>query len=222
MSRQPNKPELIWNHVTNYGDSDRCWEWQGFVGSNGYGRITINYKNETVHRIAYQLSHGDIPEGLFVCHECDNKICCNPDHLWLGTAADNNEDCKNKGRKQKGDHHWTRVSPEKLACGDQNGTRTHPEKLHRGDDHWTVLHPEKVARGERSGQHTHPERIARGERNGRAKLTKEQIKEIFDLRATGLTQQQLADNFGVGQMQISRILRGLHWQGQSGDGVIKD
>ena len=212
MSRQPNRPEAIWKQVTNYGDPDKCWEWKGYVGTSGYGRITINYKDELVHRIAFQLSRGDVPFGLFVCHECDNKICCNPNHLWLGTAVDNNLDCVSKGRKVCGDQHWTRVYPEKVARGNKNGARLHPEKLSRGDQHWTRLYPDLVARGKRSGQHTHPERTARGERNGNAKLTKDQIFEIFAYHKLGWSQKQLAEHFGVLQANISRILRGVLWK----------
>jgi len=212
MSRHSNTFEAIWKQVTNYGDPNKCWEWQGYVGTGGYGRITINYKDELVHRIAFQLSHGEIPDGMCVCHKCDNRICCNPDHLWLGTLADNNRDCSEKGRKVCGDQHWSRAQPEKLARGDRNGVRLHPETLYRGDQHWTRLHPEKVARGERSGQHTHPEKTARGERNGNAKLTENQVREILDLSSKGWTRKQLAEHFGVLQGNINKILRGILWK----------
>lgn len=78
-----------------------CWLWRGAVGRCGYGimcdRIRTN-RNILVHRLAWELAHGSIPPGLMVCHRCDMKLCVNPDHLFLGTAKDNNNDAFNKGR----------------------------------------------------------------------------------------------------------------------------
>ena len=79
-----------------------CWEWTGkkmcesFNG--GYGRISIDGKHYTVHRLAYMLAIGEIADGLLVCHKCDNPPCCNPEHLFLGTPEDNMNDCVTKGR----------------------------------------------------------------------------------------------------------------------------
>jgi hypothetical protein len=58
------------------------------------------------HRLAYALTHGAIPNGLFVCHRCDNPKCCNPKHLFLGTPLDNVSDCVRKGRRAKTKGHY--------------------------------------------------------------------------------------------------------------------
>lgn len=75
-----------------------CWEWTGQIHPEGYGHIWVNGSNRFAHRISYELYVGVIPSGLCVCHSCDNRKCVRPSHLWLGTKADNNLDCKTKGR----------------------------------------------------------------------------------------------------------------------------
>ena len=80
-----------------------CWEFIGGRGGSGYGYISIGYKEyESTHRLAYKLWCGPIPEGMIVCHKCDNKPCCNPDHLFLGTTKDNKLDEMIKGTHVKG------------------------------------------------------------------------------------------------------------------------
>lgn len=81
--------------------ADACWEWRGTLDGKGYGKIPVGGRLIGAHRIAYTLAVGPIPPGIFVCHECDNPPCCNPNHLFLGTAADNNRDTVLKGRARR-------------------------------------------------------------------------------------------------------------------------
>lgn len=74
-----------------------CWVWTGAT-LKGYGQIGDAGVVKYAHRVAYELAFGPIPDGLMVCHRCDNPPCCNPDHLFTGTALDNVADMVGKGR----------------------------------------------------------------------------------------------------------------------------
>jgi hypothetical protein len=100
--------ERFWVKVKR-GDDDACWVWQASCNGRGRGQFTKTSHPKPVfieaHRMAYELTSGPIPEGMCVCHTCDNGICCNPSHLFLGTVADNNADTCAKGRQARGEKH---------------------------------------------------------------------------------------------------------------------
>lgn len=77
---------------------DECWPWTAHVMQGGYGRIKINGRHESAHRLAYRLGRGPIPAGLLVRHKCDNAGCCNPFHLVVGTQQQNVADAIRRGR----------------------------------------------------------------------------------------------------------------------------
>jgi HNH endonuclease len=88
----------FWNKVRKGED---CWEWIGSKDRKGYGRLAISQVPILAHRIAWQLEHGEIPEGLCVLHHCDNPSCVRVAHLYLGDRGDNMRDCLVRSR------HWT-------------------------------------------------------------------------------------------------------------------
>lgn len=87
---------------------DGCWYWTGPIGGHGYGVFRYNKKQILSHRASFIAFKGDIKKGLFVCHNCDNRMCVNPDHLFIGAPIDNVRDMIKKGRnvKPKGENHY--------------------------------------------------------------------------------------------------------------------
>lgn len=158
-----------------------------------------------------------------------------------GVSGDAHWSKKYPERYNRGEDHWTHRHPEKvprgetsgarmhserMARGDANGSRLHPERLSRGENHYSKTHPEKMSRGEkhresmkgkvptgdRRGSRTHPERQPRGEKVGGAKLTEDKVREIRRLYTVGdVTQQQLANVFGVSQAVIGDAIRRVTW-----------
>jgi len=104
--RPANTADVLWNKVDKRGE-DECWEWKGFKNHSGYGRTWINDKGYYAHRVIYSLVYPNTinlnaptsqNETGFLLHTCDNPSCCNPNHLWVGTHADNMADKAAKGR----------------------------------------------------------------------------------------------------------------------------
>ncbi len=117
--------ERFWSHVEK--SEQGCWLWTASRMVSGYGQFGIRKGVLTgAHRMAWKLTFGAIPDGLLVCHKCDNKLCVRPDHLFLGTASDNVHDMIAKGR------HSGITKPESFRRGEKHHWRLHPEMTLKG------------------------------------------------------------------------------------------
>ena len=144
---------------------DECWEWTANKLGGGYGVFYLQGKTYYVHRLSYLLYRGEIPEGMLVCHTCDNPACANPKHLFLGTIRDNMADKIRKNRQAKGVTHAM-----------------------FGNGHLMI-----------------------GENNPTAKLTDDQVRQIFNLKEQRLTQHEIGRRFGIRQATVSGLLHGKRY-----------
>jgi hypothetical protein len=163
-ARQPrmNVEQRFYSYVTMPNGPLACWGWTGAPDRHGYGSLNLRKNSQKTnpikaHRISYEIHYGPIPDGLYVCHHCDNPPCCNPAHLFLGTHQDNVADMWQKGRgktwSMSGDANPKAVlNPEAarlildeyragatqpqlaLKYGVSQGTISHVTRL----DHWAI------------------------------------------------------------------------------------
>lgn len=174
--------ERFWSKVDR-SDPSGCWSWKAGIGTDGYGKFWIDGRTVHAHTIAYKLTFGDPPAGSVICHHCDYRPCCRPDHLFPGTNQENMQDMARKGRGASGNRHGSRTQPDRIARGERHGSRTKPGALPRGSQHH------------------------------RAKLTEEMVRSIRTERLErGTPFRVLSERYGVTATTLCGIMNGHTWK----------
>tara|TARA_R110000772_G_scaffold184459_4_gene295479 strand:+ start:4970 stop:5431 length:462 start_codon:yes stop_codon:yes gene_type:complete len=123
------------NFEKKFERSEGCWEWQASLMHKGYGQFGVEGKMKRAHRVSYTLYVEEIPEGLYVCHTCDNRKCVKPEHLFLGTPQDNMDDKIAKGRHKGPPRMHTAY--QRKAIASEHGSALHVARR-LGISDWTV------------------------------------------------------------------------------------
>lgn len=231
----------FWSHVDVKSPTE-CWEWKASKFAGGYGQLKIGGRTVKAHRVAFRLFHGYDPVGLMVRHTCDNPPCCNGLHLIDGTGADNQADCIERGRNNpaRGSRHGSKTHPERWARGERvAGAKLTANQVsevrslyasgrftqQQIGDRFGVSREAigVIVRGERwahlasdPASASAVSKINRGrpgESHRTAKLTTDAVRLIRSKYAAGgISQRQLADEFGVKPETISFVIRRITWK----------
>jgi len=202
--------EILYKNISI--NDNGCWIWTGHIHKSGYGYL--NYKNKSfrVHRLSYMLHYHiyDLSDKLKTCHKCDEKLCFNPDHLFIGTQKENVLDMENKGRSNhpKGSNNGNSKLTEKDIVIIRNEFALGLTTLKVLGDKYNCSDSMigEIVRGnfwkEAGGTIT-----CLGKGNKRYKLNKTQIETVFKLYLNGLSYAEIANIFHVGVTTIKRYIK---------------
>jgi len=229
-SQELTLEQRLWSKVTK--SDDGCWNWTAAKDKRGYGRLNLGQKKGIIlaHRLSWILAFGDIPDGICVLHACDNPSCQRPDHLFLGTIADNIADMDAKGRRVTvsnpsyapkvwgSKHHRATITESDVveirrlySEGETVSALTKTYGMSRGN-------MQRLLRG-KNWKHVPgvPEirdfrHLVQGSANVHSRLSPEQVQEIRRRCANGDDKKAMAKDFGVCYQSILDIHNRRTWK----------
>lgn len=200
-------PVRFWAHVEK---TETCWLWKGSTFSNHYGRVQFHGQTSLAHRVAWGLTYGAIPDGLFVCHHCDHPPCVKPAYLFLGTCAENIADMQAKHRRvwAKGSETAGAKIQESdviLICAlrDSMTVQALAEQFH--------ISPRNIHAIQTGGAWKHVERPSATVRKY-TKVTPTQVQEMRHLK-NQKSLKEIAMQFHITVRHASDILKEVYWKG---------
>jgi hypothetical protein len=226
----------FWSRTTKRKRKNTCWNWKGYIGTDGYGVYTSSF-GMRAHRLAYYFFFKELPKNKLICHHCDNPKCVNPNHLFIGTNRDNTKDMflKKRNGKIKGKEHPTQQGEKnhqsKLnqkqveqikrelfkTCNKKHKMGKQKELAERFNVSCTLIRYIKTGK---AWPHVLPEctlkplsKIRCGEDNNKAKLTEKEVLQIKKiLKKNKKTISGIAKQFNVSRFAIQQINKGNSWK----------
>lgn len=210
---KPQTVDTFWRKVVKLKGG--CWEWAGGRDSDGYGIVSWHNKSIKAHRFLAEMVLGWKITGLCVCHHCDNPACVRPDHLFLGTHADNAHDRDRKGRGIRGrkftEEHKARISASNKGRVITQEMRSKISATLTGHIR-TAESRSKQSAATKGIKKPEVSEWSRGEKNGNAKLTWREVTKMRKLYAAGgVTKVLLSQMFHIGIGQVYGIISGRSW-----------
>lgn len=195
--------ERFWRYVDR-PNSDSCWVWTSATGHNGYGQLWVGKRNRPAHRLSYEMHVGPIPEGMLVCHTCDNPPCVNPAHLFLGNAKANAHDMCRKNRLPQ--RRFTNDQVHKIKSEMAAGRTCYSLAKEYGISHKRMC---GIKNGE-SYRHIDGYKMPPPIHVREARRWLETRERAFRLRQEGKTFKEIGEIMGVSKVHAGRLVR--KWQ----------
>lgn len=208
--------DRFWSKVRKSEETDGCWLWTASLHTEGYGHFGLRGRIVRAHRVSWEIANGvTVPDGMKLCHTCDNPPCVRPDHLFIGTDAENAKDKVRKGRSPRGEEapkvRLTNDSVQRIVELRRQGV---PRKdVARLSD----IDPSVITRIMSGQIWSHITGIVDGEQEAHsggghrwAKLTDQQAEEVYLTRTIQKRSlRDIAAEFGIQESTVSRIANGV-------------